>query len=90
MSRKETTIYIEEDLLHAAKALAARTGKKEHEIFEEDLKSYLSFDVVDQVHDRIIREGTALGEEESLKLAYDELHAMRREKAARQGTSKEA
>lgn len=42
MSRKKTTVYVEEDLLRAAKALAARTGKEEHEVFEEALARYLA------------------------------------------------
>ncbi len=51
----------------------------EDEIFEEALSAYLGFDVLDRVHERLEREGLALSEEESLKLAYEELHAMRAE-----------
>jgi hypothetical protein len=83
MSRKKTTVYVEEDLLRAAKVLAARTGKKEYEVFEEALKQYLGFDVLERVHERLDREGLALSEEESLKLAYEELHAMRAEERER-------
>lgn len=75
MTRKETTVYIEEDLLRSARALAARTGKEEYEVFEEALRSYLGFDVLEKVW---AREGLS-DEEESLRLAYEELHDMRAE-----------
>ena len=90
--RKKTTVYVDEDLLRSAKVLAARTGKKEYEVFEEALRAHLTgFDVVERVHERLLREGTALGEEESLRLAYEELHAMRAEArvAGERGTSSE-
>lgn len=79
MARRKTTVYIEEDLLRAAKVLAARTDKKEYEVFEEALKTHLGFDVLERIHGRLERESLALSEEESLKLAYAELHAMRAE-----------
>ncbi len=80
MARKKTTVYVEEDLLRSAKVLAARTGRKEYEVFEEALRAYLGFDVMERVQERLEREGLALGEKESLKLAYEELHAMRAER----------
>ncbi len=79
MPRKKTTVYVEEDLLRSARVLAARTGKMEYEVFEEALRAYLGFDVLERIHERLEREGLALSEEESLKLAYEELHAMRAE-----------
>ena len=87
MVRKKTTVYIEEDLLRAAKVLAARTDKKEYEVFEEALRTHLGFDVLERIHERLEREGLALSEEESLKLAYDELHAMRAEDRERQSVT---
>lgn len=87
MARKKTTVYIEEDLLRAAKVLAARTDKKEYEVFEDALKTHLGFDVLERIHERLEREGLAFSEEESLKLAYDELHAMRAEDRERQSAT---
>lgn len=75
MTRKKTTFYLDEELLRSARALAARTGKEEHEVFEEALRAHLGLDVLERVWSR---EGLP-GEEESLKLAYRELHAMRAE-----------
>ena len=75
--KKKTTRYVDEGRLRSAKVLAARTGKKEYEVFEEALRAHLAgFDVVERVHERLSREGTAPGEEESLRLAYEDLHAM--------------
>jgi hypothetical protein len=40
--RRKTTVYVDEELLRSAKVLAARTDRKEYEVFEEALRSYLS------------------------------------------------
>jgi hypothetical protein len=73
MGRTKTTVYIDPSLLRAAKVEAARTGKREYEIFEEALKVYLGFEVVERTWDK-----SDLGEEEALKLAYEEVHASRK------------
>lgn len=73
MARKKTTVYLDEELLRAAKVLAARTGKKEYEVFEEALRSHLGMEVLQRSWDR-----SRLGEEEALDLAYGELHRSRR------------
>lgn len=75
MTRKKTTVYVEEDLLRSAKVLAARTDRKEYEVFEEALKSYLGLDVLEKVWQR----EDLPDEEEATRLAYEELHAMRAE-----------
>lgn len=75
MTRKKTTVYVEEDLLRSAKVLAARTDRKEYEVFEEALKSYLGLDVLEKVWQR----EELPNEEEATRLAYEELHAMRAE-----------
>ena len=48
MSRKKSTIYIEADLLRAAKVLAARTGRREYQIVEEALKQYLGLELLEE------------------------------------------
>jgi hypothetical protein len=73
MDRKKTTVYLEPDLLRAAKVWAARTGRKDYEIFEDALRSFLGFDVM-----RSIWQGSDLGEDESLQFAYEEIHAARK------------
>lgn len=71
--RKKTTVYLEPDLLRAAKVWAARTGRKDYEIVEEALRSYLGLDVIENVWSH-----SELAEDEALELAYKELHASRR------------
>lgn len=41
MARKKTTVYIEESLLREAKVAAARSGKREYEVFEDALRRHL-------------------------------------------------
>lgn len=78
MSRRKTTVYIDEDLLRAAKVLAARSGKKEYQVFEEALKNYLGLAVLEKAWER-----SELEEQEALNLAYRELHASRQPKPPR-------
>lgn len=73
MARKKTTVYIEEDLLKAAKIAAARTGKRDYQVFEEALRQYLGAGVVEKVWRR-----SRLSADQALRLAYKELHAARR------------
>lgn len=73
MEREKTTIYVEPGLLRAAKIEAARNGKREDEVFEDALRSYLGFEVVERAWAR-----SDLSEDEALRLAYDELHESRK------------
>lgn len=72
MDRTKTTLYVETELLLAAKVEAARAGRHECEIFEEALRSYLGTQAVA----RAWRESN-LSEEEALQLACDEIHEAR-------------
>jgi len=73
MPRKKTTVYIEGTLLKAAKILAARTGKKEYEVFENALSGYLGLGALERIWSR-----TRLTEKKALELAYRELRAARK------------
>jgi hypothetical protein len=74
MARKKTTVYVEEDLLKAAKIMAVRSGKREYEIFEDALREHLGLTAVENVWRRSDLDDTA-----ALELAYEELHASRKE-----------
>jgi predicted transcriptional regulator len=74
-TRRKTTVYLDEELLRGAKVLAARTDRKDYEVLEAALRQYLGVDVLERVWAR-----SDLTEEESLKVAYEELDAMRRER----------
>ncbi len=72
MARRKTTVYLDEDLLRAAKVRAARTGQKEYEVFEAALKEFLGFGILERTRAR-----SELSEEQALAMAYEEIHAMR-------------
>ncbi|HEX6780464.1 MAG TPA: hypothetical protein VF125_00380 [Solirubrobacterales bacterium] len=75
MSKTRTTVTLDEDVFRAVKIKAARTGKRDSEVIEESLRRDLGLDDLAEIWSNV----TPMSEEESLKLAYDELHAMRRE-----------
>jgi hypothetical protein len=75
MAKKKTTLYVDEDVLRAAKVMAARKGKRESEIFEEALRAYTGFKLLDLL-DEVGRRND-LSEEEATKLAYEAVHETR-------------
>jgi hypothetical protein len=83
MSRKKTTVYIDESLLRAAKVAAARAGKHEYEVFEEALRRHLGLaEVVDRVWSGIGAR-QAPSEKEAARIAAEEIAAARAERADR-------
>lgn len=75
MARKKTTVYIEEDLLRQAKIIAARTGRKEYEVFEDALRQYTLRGLLEQIWAR-----SDLSEQEAFDLADREVHRARARK----------
>ncbi|MFD3006479.1 MULTISPECIES: hypothetical protein [Thermus] len=71
MARRKTTLYLEEEVLRAAKVRAASLGLRESELVERALRHYLGLERLEA-----LLKGP-LSEEEALKLAYQELHASR-------------
>ncbi|MEZ4596266.1 MAG: hypothetical protein R3C32_05105 [Chloroflexota bacterium] len=61
---------------HACRA--ARTDRRDSDIVEDALRSYLGFDAVEDVWAR-----SDLGEDEAMRLAVDETRAARADRAAR-------
>ncbi len=80
MGRK-ATFYIDEDVLRAMRVRAARSDRRDSEIVEEALRTYLGFGTVEDVWSR-----SDLSEEEAMELAVSEIHAMRDEKRAARGS----
>jgi predicted transcriptional regulator len=78
MSRRKTTVYLDEELLRGAKILAARTDRKDYEVLEAALRQYLGVEVLERIW-----ANSGLTEKEGLKVAYAELDAMRRERSDR-------
>jgi len=86
VARKKTTIYLEPELLTAAKTLAASSGRREYEIIEDALRVYVRSEEAAQgrrelraMLDRWAQADDGLDEDEALALADHEVHAHRRE-----------
>lgn len=71
--RRKTTVYLEENVLRATRIAAARAGKKEHQVIEEALSSYLGLELLGRVGKR-----SSLTGEEAMRSAYREIHRSRR------------
>lgn len=83
MVRKKTTVYVDESLLRAAKVAAARSGKREYEVFEDALRRHVGFtEAVERIWSGIAPED-APSEEEAARLAREELAAVRADRDAR-------
>jgi hypothetical protein len=78
--REKTTIYVDRDVLRATRAAAARTGRSVSDVVETALRDFLGMSLIQRVQEK-----ADLGEEEAMKLAYQELHAMRRSRGQRTG-----
>jgi predicted transcriptional regulator len=80
MPRRSLTVELDEEVVLAAQAEAARQGRSEAAVVEEALREHLARQgsVTDEVWART--QDQALGEDEALAIAYDELKAMRRER----------
>lgn len=77
--RKKTTVYLDAELLTAAKILAARTGRHEYEVIEDALRTYMRNEDTKRLRtlmDRVASR-SALDDDEALEMAYAELHAAR-------------
>jgi hypothetical protein len=75
MARAKTTVYLDPDVLRATRIRAARTGKRDSDVVEEALREYLGLAVIDRIRAR-----SDFTPEEAEALAYEELHALRRER----------
>jgi predicted CoA-binding protein len=79
-TRRKVTLYVDEDVLRAARVRAARTDRRDSDIVEDALRSYLGFDVVERVWAQ-----SDLGEDEAMRLAVEETRAVRDDRAATAG-----
>jgi len=77
MTRRRTTLYLDDELLRAAAERAARSGRQENDIIEEALRRYFGLEAIVR---RIQARGD-LDEDESVVVAYDELDSLRAERA---------
>lgn len=80
-TKRKVTLYVDEDVLRAARVRAARTDKRDSEVVEAALRAYLGFEVVASVWAR-----SDLGEDEAMRLAVEETHAVRAQRRAARGS----
>jgi hypothetical protein len=80
-TKKKVTLYVDEDVMRAARVRAARTDKRDSEVVEEALRAYLGFDVLASVWTR-----SNLSEDDAMRLALEETHAARADKRASRGS----
>jgi hypothetical protein len=77
MPKTRTTLTIDEDVFRAVKIKAARTGKRDSQVIEESLRRDLGVGALEDIWAKV----NPAPEEEGLRLAYAELHAMREEQS---------
>ena len=80
-TRRKVTLYVDEDVLRAARVRAARTDRRDSDVVEDALRSYLGLDVVENVWAR-----SDLGEDEAMGIAVQETRAVRTGRARRART----
>jgi len=77
MARKKTTVYIDEGLVQAVKVTAARSGKREYQVYEEALRHHLGLAAaVEQIWSGI-RPDEAPSDDEAATIAATEISAAR-------------
>jgi hypothetical protein len=81
MSKARTTVTLDEDVFRAVKIKAARTGQRDSQVIEESLRRDLGVDDLAEIWAKV----TPASEDESRRLARDELRAMRRERRGEGG-----
>jgi len=79
-ARRKTTVYLDADLITATKVLAASTGRRDYEVIEAALRSYMRHpDVAEhrrslgQLLDRVSAGTQHTTDDEALAEAYEEL-----------------
>ncbi len=81
--RKKTTIYIQAELLRAAKVAAAQSGRREYEILEDALKRYLGRAALDSMWSR-----NDMSAEDASSLVSEALRSIRRARRVPAGRQK--
>lgn len=72
MARRQTTLYLDDEILQAAHVIALRSQRNQSQVVEDALQSYIGRDVVEEVW-----RTSGLSEAEALTLADEEKHAAR-------------
>jgi hypothetical protein len=75
VGRRTVTVQLDEDLVERARERSGRERANDADVVEEALAVYLGMKALDEAQAE-----SSLSEEEASKLAYEELHALRRER----------
>jgi hypothetical protein len=92
MSKRKTTLYIDDDVMTAAKMTAVATRRSESALVEDALRTYLGAGHAEAaranlraVLDRLAAHNPDdLTDEEAMQLAVEEVHAVRAERRHRE------
>jgi hypothetical protein len=79
--KKKVTLYVDADVMRAARVRAARTDRRDSDVVEEALRAFLGFDVLATVW-----AGSDLGEDEAMSIAVEATHEVRAERRAARGS----
>lgn len=71
-------MYVDEDVLRAARVFAARHDQRDSDVVETALRRYLGLDMLHQVWQR----NAQLSDDDATAVAYEELAAHRRERSS--------
>jgi hypothetical protein len=81
MPKTRTTLTVDEDVLRAVRIKAARSGKRDSQVIEESLRRDLGLDELEEIWESV----RPVPEDEGMKLAVAEVHALREEQRAAGG-----
>lgn len=76
-ARQKVTVQLDAEMIEQARAELGLSAATDAAVVERALNAYLLGRLVDSIQAK-----SGLSEEEANRLAYDELHAMRRERGA--------
>jgi hypothetical protein len=89
MARRKTTVYLESELLTAVKVVAAGTDRRDYEVIEEALRTYMARPETANARTRLrelldrVAERDPLPDDAALALADEEVHAHRAKRTRR-------
>jgi len=77
VQKQRATFTLDPAVLRATRVAAARAGRRDSEVVEEALRSYLSIGVLEEIWRSRPADAPELSDDEALRLARDEQHAAR-------------
>lgn len=78
MPKQRATFSLDADVLRATRVAAARVGRRDSEIVEDALRSYLAIGVLEEIWRSRPHGAPEIDDEEALRLAREEQHAARK------------